>query len=1648
MPAGLAASATPTKAKPALGWTAATDTGGSGVVSYKVYRGATLAGTANGALFSDTALATDGSYQYRISAVDAAGNESAQSAALTVVYDKTAPPTPINLAGASPTRNAPVLDWDSGGSDNLTGLDHYEVYRGATLVSSVGGGTTAYTDTSLSSSGSQTYTVKAVDGAGNQSVASAPRVVIFDVVAPNAPTSTTLPPAVRVKPTVTWPAVTDTGGSGIAFYRVFRGGVAIGTATATSYTDNAVTTEGSYTYTVSAVDNAGNEGPAAPEKTTIYDVTAPSPPGAVSGTTPTKAKPTLNWAAATDPSGSGVATYTAYRNGSSIGTSVTTSFTDAALSINGNNAYTVMATDLAGNTSTLTAPVSIVYDTTAPPAPVGLTGVSPTADKPYMTWTDGGADVLSGLDRYDVYRGTTLVGSVPAGTTDFQDNSTLAAGTYQYTVKAVDHAGNASNASLSKSFTYDNVAPNAPANLAAASPTRLPILTWGAVTDTAGIARYDVYRDGVLAGSSASTTFTDNGVPADGPYTYTVRGIDNAGNIGAVSPSKLVVVDAVAPPMPINLTAPSPSATKPSLAWTTGGADNSSGFKHYQVYRNGVALATTTASGYVDASASVNGSFQYEVAAVDNAGNESAKAGPVTVDYDSTAPPVPTGVTGATPTRQAPAIAWFSGGPDNISGFSHYNVYRGTVKVNAAPVTATSFTDANLAVDGSYAYTVRAVDNAGNESVASVARTIIFDQTKPTVPAAVMVTTPTRLQPALTWTASTDGAASGIQRYDVYRDGALIGSTTGLAFTDTAVLSDDTYAYTVRAIDNAGNESLDSAPRSVLVDHIAPPPPNDVAGPAVSNLPTMSWTNTSDAGSGGSGVAGYNVYRNGVKIGTTVQPTYGDTAVSLDDSYNYTVTSVDAAGNESGPSSVLTVLFDDTPPPQPLSLAGATPSQSKPQLTWQSGGPDSLSGFAHYEVLRNGAVVDTTGGPPWSDTALAANGVYTYTVRAVDVAGNRSVASSPRTIVWDTTPPGRVAGLVAPTPTPRPALTWDAPGDTGGSGVAGYRIYRDGSQVATSTGAAYTDPDAIAEGTHTYTVAAIDAAGNLGEESDPFVLSVDFTLPSAPTALIGETPTRRPELSWGGSIDSGFLPSGVAGYNVYRGAVLAGFTSATTFTDLALTAQGTYLYTVRAVDRAGNLSDPSNGRTIAFDTAAPPTPANLTAPSPTASLPSLSWASGGADNLAGFDHYDILRDGTKIAESASPGFVDGFLGQQGPHSYTVRAVDKAGNISPVTATAVVVYDTTPPPAPTGFAVATPTRLPRLTWDAMADDDTGASGIDHYEVLRDGTLVGTSTTTSFDDGSVPSNGSYGYTVRAVDQAGNASLASRSRAVQVDATEPPAPTDVTGITPTKVPALGWQPVTDAMTGGSPIAGYRVYRDGLFVGEATTASYVDGKLQVSGQYVYTVRAVDAAGNVSGPSPGREIILDSEGPVLDGVSFPQRAIAGSAVEFNVRPRDVLSSIAGEASWDFGDGSAVGNSTKHVYDVPGRYTITIRATDALGNVTTVGDRSILVVEPKGGVPPKKLRLAKIPTMTLKVLSRLKWKLRASVTVDVDTNLQFLLMRGGVLVQSVSRKVPSGGIVIPVLVPKPQRKAGSFQLVVRSVAGDIQASQRFKLKKK
>lgn len=67
-----------------LAWAASVDTGGSGTIGYLVFRNGTQVGTASATAFSDTGLTASTTYTYRVAAVDAAGNVSAQSSQLPV----------------------------------------------------------------------------------------------------------------------------------------------------------------------------------------------------------------------------------------------------------------------------------------------------------------------------------------------------------------------------------------------------------------------------------------------------------------------------------------------------------------------------------------------------------------------------------------------------------------------------------------------------------------------------------------------------------------------------------------------------------------------------------------------------------------------------------------------------------------------------------------------------------------------------------------------------------------------------------------------------------------------------------------------------------------------------------------------------------------------------------------------------------------------------------------------------------------------------------------------------------------------------------------------------------------------------------------------------------------------------------------------------------------------------------------------------------------------------------------------------------------------------------------------------------------------------------------------------------------------------
>ncbi len=186
------------------------------------------------------------------------------------------------------------------------------------------------------------------------------------------------------------------------------------------------------------------------------DTQAPSvPTGLTAGTTTTTSVP-LSWTASTDNAGgTGVAGYQVYRGSTLVATTTATSYTVTGLSAGTAYSFTVRAKDVAGNVSAASAAVSAttrtgtVTDTQAPSVPSGLTAGTPTTTSVPLSWTASSDNVA--VTGYDVYRGTTLVGS--SASTSYTVTGLSAATAYSFTVRAKDAAGNVSAASAAVSAT-------------------------------------------------------------------------------------------------------------------------------------------------------------------------------------------------------------------------------------------------------------------------------------------------------------------------------------------------------------------------------------------------------------------------------------------------------------------------------------------------------------------------------------------------------------------------------------------------------------------------------------------------------------------------------------------------------------------------------------------------------------------------------------------------------------------------------------------------------------------------------------------------------------------------------------------------------------------------------------------------------------------------------------------------------------------------------------------------------------------------------------------------------------------------------------------------------------------------------------------
>jgi hypothetical protein len=359
-------------------------------------------------------------------------------------------------------------------------------------------------------------------------------------------------------------------------------------------------------------------------------------------------------------------------------------------------------------------------------------------------------------------------------------------------------------------------------------------------------------------------------------------------------------------------------------------------------------------------------------------------------------------------------------------------------------------------------------------------------------------------------------------------------------------------------------------------------------------------------------------------------------------------------------------------------------------------------------------------------------GVHQLTVRQVDAAGNRSVASDALSITVD-----HEAELPA-------APTLVAGSDSGslGDGItndnsptlsgtveafAEVSIYRNsiliGSATADGSGAwtaTIGTETALADGSHTFTLTQVDRAGNVSFEGAPLVLTIDTGVPAAPAAPALDAGSDSGSVGDGITNDSTPTLSGTAEAHalieIYEGATLRGSVTAnasgawSTTLGTAL-GEGLHDLTVKQTDRAGNVSAASSALALTIDSSAPgaPNAPQLAAASDTGASDNDGITSDTTPTLFGTGaeagatvvlYSGMSEVGRTVADNSgnweytipnASALVDG------NYTFAVQQIDKAGNAGSMSGGRLVVIDTDAP-AVTSFGATRALREFQLGFD--------------------------------------------------------------------------------------------------------------------------------------------------------------------------------------------------------------------------------------------------------------------------------------------------------------------------------------------------------------
>jgi uncharacterized protein (TIGR03382 family) len=568
------------------------------------------------------------------------------------------------------------------------------------------------------------------------------------------------------------------------------------------------------------------------------------------------------------------------------------------------------------------------------------------------------------------------------------------------------------------------------------------------------------------------------------------------------------------------------------------------------------------------------GQYTATAVATNLGGESSSPSAPITFNVDMTPPPAPV-VTSPTPGQRVnTSTLMYSGTTEPWSTVTVQvnNTPNATVTADATGTWSVQVTVA--LVEGDYTLTATSTDRAGNSSGASPAVSFTLDDTPPAAP---QVTSPVEgawvrpSSPPFTGTSEVGSVVS------VFEGEVLVGRATADAqgwwhFVPANPLAQGPHTLQVSAQDRAGNPS-DSVVLQFMIDTIPPAAPTVISPANEAIVPTATPTIRGTAEAGSSvivSVAGNAGCRGVTNTSQHWECTLGSNLI--DGSHQLSAVAVDAAGNESMPSSPISFAVDTIPPAVPVVTSpsnGAVLRTATPIITGTAEAGTTVIVSVDGNVGCTGAT-NTSRNWECMLTPVLTEGSHRLSAIAQDAAGNPSASSPAISFTMDT---------VAP---PRPSITTprsgifikDATLLVAGTAEAGstVQLELDGQPVRTlqvdASGVWSLTLDSLnAEGAHSIKATVTDPAGH-SVSSDTVIFTLDQTPPetrlSDGSPWVQDTP-RSARVEFFAEEERSTFECSLDGVS------FSACSSPVTFENLE---DGEHTFQVRARDRAGNV-DPT-----------------------------------------------------------------------------------------------------------------------------------------------------------------------------------------------------------------------------------------------------------------------------------------------------------------------------------------------------------------------------------------------------------------------------------------------------------------------------------------